>query len=127
MSDRPMLLEFADNPVVWAIIALALLCYVQQFNLLLGERDAEWKRQTAVWLRVLPVLLSTLPLLGLLGTIAGLLVTFRSMAGFGGFDEQTLLSGGIADALITTQLGLVMVVPGWLLQTLLIRRHREAR
>ncbi len=125
MSGRPMLLEFADNPVVWAIVGLALCCYVVQFNLILGARDAEWRRQTGIWLRVLPVLLSALPLLGLFGTIAGLLTTFRSMAASGGFDEQTLLSGGIADALITTQLGLVMVVPGWVLQTLIVRRHRE--
>lgn len=125
MTDPPMLLEFADNPVVWAILALALFCYVVQFNLIFAERDAQWKRQTGIWLKVLPVLLSALPLLGLLGTIAGLLETFRGMAASGGFNAQTLLSGGIADALITTQLGLITVVPGWLLYTIIARRRRE--
>jgi len=124
MTNLP-LLDFADNPIVWAILALALSCYVQELNLLIGERDLQWRRQAGIWLRVLPVLLSALPLLGLLGTIAGLLATFRSMARSGGLEQQTLLSGGIADALVTTQLGLVTVVPGLLLYALLRRRHRE--
>lgn len=124
MTNLP-LLDFADNPIVWAILGLALLCYVQQLNLLIGERDMHWRRQAGIWLKVLPVLLSALPLLGLLGTIAGLLATFRSMARSGGLEQQTLLSGGIADALVTTQLGLVTVVPGLLLYAFLRRRHRE--
>jgi len=126
MTGPPvMLLEFADNPVVWAILALALVCYVVQFDLILAERDARWKGRAGIWLRVFPVMLSALPLLGLLGTIAGLLTTFRGMAGSGGLDQQALMSSGIADALITTQLGLILVVPGWLLHMLIGRRHRE--
>ena len=82
-----MLLEFAGNIVVWAIVALALFCYVVEFDLILS-RDPQWKRQASTWLGVLPILLSALPLLGLLGTITGLLtvlvlaatVTFRSVA-----------------------------------------------
>ena len=125
MSDRLFLLDFADNPIVWAILALALYCYVQQFDLLLAARDDRWRPQAAIWLNVLPVLLSALPLLGLLGTIAGLLTTFRAMGRSGALDQQMLLSSGIADAMVTTQLGLVMVIPGLLLYALLRRAHRE--
>ena len=73
---------------------------------------------------MLPILLSALPLLGLLGTITGLLTTFRAMADS---DElnQSFVSSGIAEALITTQLGLIMVIPGLLLCSLLRRRYRE--
>ena len=117
-------LGILDNPVVWAITALALFCYVQLFNLLLAERNTEWMRQTGFWMRVLPVLLSALPLLGLLGTIIGLLTTFRTMGQSGAPDAQGFLTSGIADALITTQLGLITVIPGLLLQALLRRRHR---
>ena len=119
------LLQFTDNPVVWAILGLALFCYILQFNLILGRNDKDWERQVKTWLKVLPVLLSTLPLLGLLGTIAGLLTTFRSMAISGSLDQQMLLGSGIADALITTQLGLIMVIPGLLLQSLIRYRHQE--
>lgn len=117
-------LGFAANPLIWAILGLALLCYVAQFDLLLAPRDAHWGRQAAVWLKVLPVLLAALPLLGLLGTISGLLETFRAMGLAGGLDQQTLLSSGIADALITTQLGLITVVPGLLLLAWLRRCRR---
>ena len=127
MTDDFRLLQFADNPVVWAILGLALFCYILQFNLILGQRDKDWERQVKTWLKVLPVLLSALPLLGLLGTIAGLLTTFRSMAISGSLDQQMLLGSGIADALITTQLGLIMVIPGLLLQSLIRYRHQERR
>jgi biopolymer transport protein ExbB len=119
-----MLLELAGNLVVLAIIGLALFCYVVEFDLILGNRDAQWKRKVGTWLGVLPILLSALPLLGLLGTITGLLTTFRAMADS---DElnQSFVSSGIAEALITTQLGLIMVIPGLLLCSWIRRRYRE--
>jgi biopolymer transport protein ExbB len=127
MNKGFLLLEFADNPVVWAILILGLFCYILQFNLILGRCDREWKKQVETWLKVLPVLLSALPLLGLLGTIAGLLTTFRSMAISGGLDQQMLLGSGIADALITTQLGLIIVIPGLLLLSFIRYRYQEHR
>jgi biopolymer transport protein ExbB len=59
------------------------------------------------------VLVSALPLMGLLGTIAGLQVSFTGMMSLG-VDSQ-VVTGGIADALFTTQLGLTLAIPGWLL------------
>lgn len=126
MSQGFVLFAFADNVVVWAIVALALLCYCVLFDLLLAAPDRNWQQRSTVWLKVLPVLLGALPLLGLFGTIAGLLDTFRSLAR-GGVDQQQLLGGGIADALVTTQLGLVTAVAGLLLLALLRRRQREVR
>ncbi len=125
MSNRLLLFDVAGNPIIWAIAALALYCYVLELGLILSDRDAHWRRRAGIWLKVLPVLLSMLPLLGLLGTIVGLLATFRSMARAGGLDQQTLLSSGIANALITTQLGLITVIPGSLLCAFIRRRHRE--
>lgn len=125
MREGFVLLQFADNAIVWCILALALFCYVVEFNLLLGSGETRWPAQVRGWLNVMPILLSALPLLGLLGTIAGLLDTFRSMSVAGGLDQQTLLSSGIADALITTQLGLIMVIPGLMLFTWIRYRYRE--
>ena len=124
MTARVPLLEFADNAIVWAILVLALCCFVLEFRLLLDMRSRRWHQQLGMWLSVLPVLLGALPLLGLLGTIAGLLTTFRSMAQSGSLDQQSLLGSGIADALITTQLGLLMAIPGLLLLAVLRRCHR---
>lgn len=117
MTHNFLTSNLTGNPIAWATLALALFCYILLFNLLLAERNPQWRQHVAIWLKVLPVLLSALPLLGLLGTIAGLLTTFRSMSDPGGIDQQSLLSGGIADALITTQLGLICVIPGLILLT----------
>jgi biopolymer transport protein ExbB len=125
MTDRFLLFAFADNPVVWGIVALALLCYVVEFDLLLGERDAQWKRKAATWLNVLPILLGALPLLGLLGTVNGLLTTFRTLANAAVGNTVDFVSTGIADALVTTQLGMITLIPGLLLYTYLRRRRRE--
>ena len=107
--------RYAGNPAIWAILLLALCTYIIAFHLLLGERNAEWKRQTGIWLQVLPVLTAALPLLGLIGTVNGMLETFRVLAHDSTVDHQTLLGGGIADALITTQLGLITSIPGLLI------------
>jgi len=127
MIERFLLVAFADNFVVWAIAALALLCYVVESDLLLAERDAEWKRRAGTWLTVLPILISALPLLGLLGTVNGLLTTFHTMANSVVVDQLDFVSTGVADALITTQLGMITAIPGLLLYTYLRGRQRELR
>jgi biopolymer transport protein ExbB len=117
--------RYAGSPVIWGILALALFCFGVELHLLLAERSAEWKRQAGVWLKVLPVLISALPLLGLVGTINGMLETFRILAHDASVDQQTLLSGGIANALVTTQLGLVMSVPAVLICGYLRYCHKQ--
>ena len=125
MIERFVLFAFADNFVVWGIVALALFCYVVEIDLLLAERDARWKRQAGTWLTVLPILISALPLLGLLGTVNGLLTTFHTMANSAVVDQLDFVSTGIADALVTTQLGMITAIPGLLIYTYLRSRRRE--
>ncbi|MHC5068750.1 MAG: MotA/TolQ/ExbB proton channel family protein [Planctomycetota bacterium] len=50
------------------------------------------------------------PLLGLLGTVTGMIRTFDVIA-VHGTGNPRLLSGGIAEALVTTQMGLLAAVP----------------
>ncbi len=125
MTDRFVLFAFADNFVVWGIVALALFCYIVEIDLLLAERTAQWKRQASTWLTVLPILVSAMPLLGLLGTVNGLLTTFRTMASSVVVDQLDFVSTGVADALVTTQLGMITAIPGLLLYTYLRGRRRE--
>lgn len=125
MRDALDLAAFLDNWVVWAILLLGIVCYGLLFELLLSPRDPDWYRRLTTWLKALPVLLSALPLLGLLGTIGGLLSTFREMGLDSNLDPEAFLSSGIADALITTQLGLVLVIPGWLLLSCLKARFKS--
>lgn len=58
------------------------------------------------------------PLLGLLGTVTGMISTFDIITEYGTGDPK-LLSGGISEALITTQLGLMVAIPMLLLGNLL--------
>lgn len=61
------------------------------------------------------------PLLGLLGTVSGMVKTFVVIAEFGTGNARALASG-ISEALITTQTGLVVAVPGLFMASFLLRR-----
>ncbi len=67
------------------------------------------------------VLSKAAPLLGLLGTVCGMISTFEVIAVFG-TGEAKSLAGGISEALITTQTGLLVAVPGLILGSLLQKR-----
>lgn len=73
------------------------------------------------YLQVIAVTAATAPLLGLLGTVTGIMKTFRLMAVFGAGDPRPLISG-ISEALITTELGLALAVPALVMHALLSRR-----
>jgi biopolymer transport protein ExbB len=75
---------------------------------------------------MLAVLAAVAPLLGLLGTVTGMIATFQSIALYG-TANPSLLSNGISEALITTQLGLVVAVPILLAHAIIHRiadKHR---
>ncbi|EGB14627.1 MotA/TolQ/ExbB proton channel [Pseudodesulfovibrio mercurii] len=61
------------------------------------------------------------PLLGLLGTVTGMIETFDGVARFGSASPQ-VLSSGISQAMISTQTGLVVAVPGLIAVYFLRRR-----
>lgn len=50
------------------------------------------------------------PLLGLLGTVTGMIIVFQQITLFGTGDPK-LMAGGIAQALVTTVIGLVVAIP----------------
>lgn len=62
------------------------------------------------FLPTLSVLAAIAPLLGLLGTVTGMIHTFRGITVFGTSDPR-MMSGGISEALVTTQLGLGVAIP----------------
>ncbi|MDX1570992.1 MAG: MotA/TolQ/ExbB proton channel family protein [Xanthomonadales bacterium] len=64
------------------------------------------------------VIAAVAPLLGLLGTVTGMIATFDIITEFGTGDPK-LLSGGIAIALVTTELGLIVAIPTLLVGNLL--------
>jgi len=59
---------------------------------------------------ILAVIVTLAPFLGLLGTVWGILVTFSALQG-GASNSNSLILGGLATALATTVLGLVIAIP----------------
>ena len=64
---------------------------------------------------------ATAPLLGLLGTVTGMIHTFKLINIFGTGDAKSL-SSGISEALVTTEFGLVVAIPALILHALLSRK-----
>ncbi len=77
-------------------------------------------------LTVLSALTTLAPLLGLLGTVAGMIATFRAVSDTAG-DTSAQVASGISQALITTQFGLAIAIPGLWGAARLRRALRQVR
>jgi len=62
------------------------------------------------------------PLVGLLGTVMGMIETFDALQSSSMFAQGASISGGISKALFTTELGLVVAVPGLIVGRVLDRK-----
>jgi biopolymer transport protein ExbB len=78
------------------------------------------------WLPPIAIASATAPLLGLLGTVTGMIHTFRLIKVFGTGDAKPLASG-ISEALITTEFGLAVAIPSLILHALLSRKVQGIR
>ena len=77
-------------------------------------------------LQVIGVCVAASPLLGLLGTVTGMLTTFFALStGAGGDKTMDMVAGGISEALITTETGLIIALAGLLFQYHLNREHER--
>lgn len=145
----------SGGPVMWPILLVSLAAWALTFRegrrvaSLLGSLDAgvtllvehrgpgrpdrvavppvgidEIARSNGA-LKLLACLVGLLPLLGLLGTVTGMLGTFDVLRGHG-TGEPRLLAGGIREALITTEAGLLLALPVLVLHQILAGRLRRA-
>jgi biopolymer transport protein ExbB len=90
------LLEQADSPLWWM---------ETQTETLASQIEREMSR--GLW--VLETVVTAAPLLGLLGTIVGMMRSFQLIGG-NGLVNPTGITGGVAQALIATAIGLVIAV-----------------
>lgn len=116
-----------ENPkgIIEQAIATAWTLKKQNPDNLRAHLDGEFSKYTVVLGRHL-ILVRTLvaitPLLGLLGTVAGMVETFDALQTMALFTQSGGIAGGISQALISTQLGLAIAIPG-----LLVSRYLEKR
>jgi biopolymer transport protein ExbB len=74
-------------------------------------------------LRLKNICVGAAPLVGLLGTVTGMLATFGALSsGSGGEKTMAMVASGISEALITTETGLVVALPGLFFQYQLTRQ-----
>jgi biopolymer transport protein ExbB len=80
--------------------------------------------ETARRITFLNTLVAAAPLMGLLGTVIGMLATFVGLATGTGGETVDVVAEGISQALITTQTGLIIALPGvFLVLVLRSRKH----
>jgi biopolymer transport protein ExbB len=85
------------------------------------ERMLEVQPRLERMLPFIAVTAATAPLMGLLGTVTGMINTFKLITIFGTGDAKQL-SSGISEALVTTEFGLIVAIPSLIMHALLNRR-----
>lgn len=131
--QRKRLIELVFNPVLASGELRAVLDYTQGTGV---ETTSEVKARYAEVLSsylseadskrsYLLVLITTAPLMGLLGTVMGMLTTFSGLAVSVGGSTVDQIAAGISEALITTQTGLIIAIPAYVMATLIQKRRNE--
>lgn len=75
-------------------------------------------------IRFVAVIVTTGPLIGLLGTVSGMLTSFRGMLLLEG-DKFENITEGISEALVTTQVGLMISIPAYVILSLIIQKRNR--
>lgn len=78
------------------------------------------------YLSAISVLAAVSPLFGLLGTVTGMISTFDVITLFGTGNARAM-AGGISEALVTTQSGLLVSIPGLFMSVFLYRKSSLAK
>jgi biopolymer transport protein ExbB len=91
---------------------------------ILRQHTTQLRRSLDKFLAAIMVLASVAPILGLLGTVLGMIETFNVISLFGTGNAKAM-AGGISVALVTTQTGLLIAIPGLFLSGWLKRQSRR--
>jgi len=93
---------------------------------ILGQVSLQIQQSLEDRLATIAVLAAVAPLLGLLGTVLGMIETFEVISIFGTGNSRAMASG-ISVALITTQTGLLVAIPGLLMSNRLNRTAQRLK
>jgi len=97
------------------IISLILwyLCLKKVFLLKTIERKKVMNNLIFKDIKTISILTFISPLIGLLGTVIGMIKTFNSLSLNSSLSSK-YVSAGISESLITTEIGLLIAIPGFL-------------
>ena len=106
-------------------LAVAKGGYAQQeLRYFLEDTFYAYRERLKKYRKTINAIVAVAPLIGLLGTVIGMIETFDSLGSMTLFGQGGGIAGGISQALFTTQLGLVVAVPGLVIGRLIDRRSK---
>jgi biopolymer transport protein ExbB len=97
----------------------------EKFQKLIELKLSEFKQEISKYSNVLGTAVLLAPLLGLLGTVIGMIETFSSLSSSELHSSSGGIAGGISQALITTQFGLLVAIPGVFISKYLKKIERK--
>ena len=123
VRERRLVEDFFGTPLCHVVgHFIESMSLVRRDNLaLLNSLIARETERLGRHINYIYALASIAPLLGLLGTVQGMISTFDAISVYGTGNPKAL-ANGIAEALITTQSGLFVSIPGLFMAGFLRRR-----
>ncbi|MDQ8186337.1 MotA/TolQ/ExbB proton channel family protein [Pelagicoccus sp. SDUM812002] len=126
LSGGPIMIPLAVLALLLYRKVIGLLCYVSRFKIQdelerispsqthesIATFREKLKSIIANQLKYANVLIVAAPLLGLLGTVIGMLETFKGIGAESSLDTTQAVADGVKVALITTQTGLMISIVG---------------
>ena len=94
----------AGGPVMWPILVLSIVGLAILFW---KAREFRAGRRDARGLVIVSTIITAEPMLGILGTVTGIMQTFRALNAAGAAANPLAATAGIGEALITTAAGLI--------------------
>ncbi|MCB1603206.1 MAG: MotA/TolQ/ExbB proton channel family protein [Gammaproteobacteria bacterium] len=91
----------------------------------LDDAFSEEEREIQKYKTIISTIVIVAPLLGLLGTVSGMIETFESLGDMSLFSQSGGIAGGISQALITTQMGLAVSIPGLIVSGILNKKQKN--
>jgi len=111
-----------DGAIVEAIAIVNKYGRESSSRVYLDDIFSSYKRNLKKYSTTIRAIVAVAPLIGLLGTVIGMIETFDSLASAELFSQSGGIAGGISQALFTTQLGLVVAVPGLVIGRILDKK-----
>mgnify|MGYP002712990916 CR=1 FL=1 len=111
-----------DGAIVEAIDLVKIHGANKYCRKLIDDDFSTYKDELKKYKTTIKTIVTVAPLIGLLGTVSGMIETFDSLASAELFSQTGGIAGGISQALFTTQLGLVVAVPGLIIGRILDKK-----
>ena len=113
-----------DGAIVDALNSTGRSCQGKAGRDVIDDAFFPYKQALKKYRKTINTIVMVSPLIGLLGTVIGMIETFDSLGSMSLYTQSGGIAGGISQALFTTQLGLVVAVPGLVIGRLIDRKSK---